>query len=544
VAAGKLEDSMPQAEAARSLSKLPTAMADAKVELKAWEDEQARYHERAKQQSDRTKSSRKDAAQWRGDGWIKGSPKTPKHPEIIGPTCSLALGPPPSLYPAGVYIHGSVGSGKSTLMDLFCLFSMQNLRVRRQHFHEFSVWLHESIHGLGNKAAANGIRKPRKHVLALLVDDLAESCDALCLDELAITNVADAAIFSELLRLLAQRHIAVVCTTNRPPEDLYKDGLHRDRHVPALITHLQERFLVAPINGKDFRAQMLQKHSEQETSSPSSSSSSSSADGSKVFFEGGTSEEVLEQVARPLEVTGALEPGEMKVSWGRKLDIPGTAGGFARFHFDDLCRKPLASEDYLHVARRFHTLYIHDVPRLKLEEHNEARRFTNLVDALYEHSVRLICHTQVPVGEVLKSVETLQNAHEDDGHDADRLGIFEKMYDDSPNFQIQIKEMGGRDKWRASQEKQMEAEQRALAARLNKMGNAEAVQGTTGSGWSAAPAGSDLSAPDEGVAGVMVAAVGSLQESGFAARRAVSRLKEMQTSSYLETARQRRETMC
>merc|ERR1712226_531510 len=120
------------------------------------------------------------------------------------------------------------------------------------------------------------------------------------------------------------------------------------------------------------------------------------------------------------------------------------------------------------------------------------------------------------------------------------MGVFDKMYDDSPNFQIQIKELGSREKWKELQDRRLAEEQRHEAQRLGRLAAPEAAAKQTGSGWSAAPAGADLSAPDQGVAGVMVAAVGSLQESGFAARRAMSRMKEMQARPYLEAANQRR----
>ncbi|CAK0802741.1 unnamed protein product [Prorocentrum cordatum] len=103
-------------------------------------------------------------------------------------------------------------------------------------------------------------------------------------------------------------------------------------------------------------------------------------------------------VIAPLDVASAIQSMagqvvalEVKISWGRSLAIPAVAGGLACFHFNDLCRRPLAAEDFLCLATRFHTVFVHGVPRLSLEEHNEARRFTNLVDALYEHSVRLLC---------------------------------------------------------------------------------------------------------------------------------------------------------
>jgi len=539
VTAGQLQLSEPQVAAAAELARLPPALGEAREKRRAWEGQQDGLTAQATAVSSRNQAVREKAAAWKGDGWIKGRPSTPSAPAVVGPMCWLALGRPPPMEPAGVYVHGSVGSGKSTLMDLFCLFGLKGWRVRRQHFHEFSLWLHESLHALGGpRASSSGSSSstPRKHVLARLVDQLAEDTDALCLDEFAITNVADAAIFAEVLRLLAQRHVAVVCTTNRPPEDLYKDGLHRERYVPALVQHFRGSFLVSAVSGVDYRTEMLRSERS------ALGTAAGAAAPKRVFFEGGSPDDAL-STALPSEAA-RLVPGGIKVSWGRALPVPGMAEGTARFHFDNLCRRPLAAEDFLHVALRFHTIFVHSVPRLSLEEHNEARRFTNLVDALYEHSARLILHSEVPLGEVLRSVEALTQACADDGHDADKLGLFETMYDDQPNLQIQIKELGGREKYQELQERRLAEEQRATARHLGRLVAPEAVQGTTGSGWSSSPAASDLSAPDQGVAGVMVAAVGSLQESGFAARRAVSRLKEMQTMPYLESAQRRRETMC
>lgn len=409
-------------------------------------------------------------------------------------------------------------------MDLFCLTALKGWRAQRQHFHEFSLWMHQELHSM-RKASS----EPQRHILERLADKVSQSCDVLCLDEFSITNVADAAILAELLQLLAVRHVAVVCTTNRPPEDLYKEGLHRERYVPALVTHLRERFLVQGVHGADYRAVMYHADRiKQETVQCGDAVG-------RTLFEGGSVEEAL-------KVIPELNPGNLKISWNRQLPVPGQGDGFAQFHFDDLCRKPLAAEDFLIIASNFHTVFLHDVPRLTLEEHNEARRFTNLVDALYEHSVRLICHCQGRLEEVLQNIQVLQGASEDDNLDAESLGVFETMYDDSPNFQIQIKELG-RAKWEQIQEQKRAEEQRTQARRLQRLSNVDAVEGDTGSGWSAAPAGADLSAPDQGVAGVMVAAVGSLQESGFAARRASSRLKEMQTAAYLEAASRRRESM-
>lgn len=257
-----------------------------------------------------------------------------------------------------------------------------------------------------------------------------------------------------------------------------------------------------------------------------------------------------EVLAGDVEVTPVLAPGTLSVSWGRKLSVRAVGGGVARFHFDDICRKPISAEDFLYLATSFHTVFVHDIPRLRLEEHNEARRFTNLVDALYEYSVRMVCHAEVGLEEVLESVLSLKDANENDNPNLGKLGVFEKMYDDSPNSRIQMMELGSADKYKALKARDRKEEEAALlrkrrseVKRFKRLENAESLGKQTGSGWSASPAQADLSSPDQGVAGVMVAAVGSLQESGFAAKRAISRLKEMQTPQYLEAAAGRRKMM-
>lgn len=552
VGQGRLQANEAQEAAAQSLSQIPGALGAARAKRQQWDQAQASLTKVATEAAARTRNSRAESARWKPGKWITGEPKTPMVPEVVGPVCWLKAGPPPRLQPAGCYLHGSVGSGKSTLMDLFTLFGRAEFHVRRQHFHEFSLWLHQSLRDLG------GSRPDKSHVLARVADSAAEGTDIICLDEFAVTNVADAAIYADLLKLLAERNVAVICTTNRPPEDLYKEGLHRERYLPALIDRIREDFLVRPVIGTDYRAEMLRAEAARCSAAASSPAGGDAIRTPPVFFHGGCADEAFRTVFT-LDVGSAsgpgtgsadgvpdLGPGEVKVAWGRKLQVPGMAGGIARFHFDDVCRRAISAEDFLYLASSFHTVYLHDVPRLSLEEHNEARRFTNLVDALYESSVRLVCHCLVPLDQVLTSVEKLRTANTDE-HDADRLGVFESMYDDTPNFQIQIQELGGknggRQKWRELQERQQAEEMRASAKRWQRLSAPAAVEGDTGSGWSAAPASADLSAPDQGVAGVMVAAVGSLQESGFAASRAVSRLKEMQTSAYLEAARQRRDSM-
>jgi len=533
VANSRLQTNAQQAAAAEALDQLPGTLEKARDAHRNWDEQQKKLTVQAKAAAESVRQERKDAAEWRKGGWISRTPALPSVPSVVGPVCWLSLGPPPVLNPAGCYLYGSVGSGKSTLMDLFCLFGCHSWTVRRQHFHEFALWLHQSLRSLAGAAPG----APNSHVLARVADDVASSTDILCLDEFALTNVADAAIFAELFRHLSERHVAVICTTNRPPQDLYKDGLHRERYLPAMVAHIQSKFLIATVEGTDYRHKLLQDeiriaHESIDSHPPG------------VLFQGGSADAAL-QIALKSDESGfpLLAPGEVKVAWGRSLQVPKQGSGVACFHFDDLCRRALSAEDYLHLALQYHTVFIHDVPRLSLDEHNEARRFTNFIDALYEHSVRLVCHSAVPIDDVLVSVEALREVAADGSHTADSLGVFETMYDDSPNFQIQIKELGSREKWQELQDRRIAEEQRVEAQRLARLSAPLAAEGDSGSGWSSAPATADLSAPDQGVAGVMVAAVGSLQESGFAAQRAKSRLMEMQTAQYLEAAQYRRRAM-
>merc|ERR1719191_2245317 len=192
------------------------------------------------------------------------------------------------------------------------------------------------------------------------------------------------------------------------------------------------------------------------------------------------------------------ENEEVKLRWGRKMSVT-AAAGVCHFSFADLCVKPLGADDFVAIADVYHTVVLSGVRSLKVTEHNEARRFTNFVDAAYEASANLVlvAAEDISVDALLAEVVELQSVESEGGHQATQLGVFEKMYDDTPNFQLQIKEQG-----RAKYDERLKA--------MN--------------------AGSEDT--NDGKGGVSVAAVGSLQESGFAALRAISRLKEMQTERY------------
>jgi len=438
-------------------------------------------------------------------------------PEPLEPT------EPPEPSPAsyGCYVWGGVGGGKSLLMDLLvdCCGEKAGLNraVRRVHFHEFMHGVHQSLHLLRQEG--------RDRTTRAVAQQVAQEAQLLAFDEFQVTNISDALIVETLFDALFAEGVVVVMTSNRPPQDLYRDGLNRHLAIPQFLALLERRGVAFHqlVAARDFRAPL-------ETSEPALEEASSNVGGSRWrdFFckpelgEGG--DELLSTAfagAARLE-TGRGRPEEVPIAWGRKLKVSEVAGGVGRFTFSQLCAEALNADDYLLLARRFHTLVIADVPRFSLAQHNEARRFTNLVDCLYERHARLIVTADAPPEEVLASMEGLS------GILPRRAGI---AAEEGPHPD------GEPAARRGGAPSATPAEARGAAPQPQSM--EEAVQLAARGPNDAAP-GNDEQSTGSGVAGVMAGAVGSLQESGFAARRATSRLLHMQTAEYLAAHRRQR----
>lgn len=266
--------------------------------------------------------------------------------------------------PCGLYIWGGVGRGKSVLMDLF--FSSTNIeRRRRVHFHAFMLETHARINRQ-RKASSSG--DPIKHVAKNIVSQT----ELLCFDEFQVTDTADAMILQRLFKKMFERNLIVVATSNRPAKDLYKDGLNRELFLP-FVELLEDRCNVIEIDvSRDYRLEKL-------TTMP-------------AYFTPLNSESVkaVEQAFVRIAGTTNTEPTKLTVQ-GRTLDITRSANGVAIIDFKELCQRPLGAADYLAIAEVFNTLFITGIPRMGPEHRNEAKRFTNLVDVLYEHNVNLIC---------------------------------------------------------------------------------------------------------------------------------------------------------
>ena len=272
-----------------------------------------------------------------------------------------AQAPEPAAAIKGLYLWGGVGRGKSMLMDLMAEASP--VPARRVHFHEF---MQEIQAGL-NEARKRGDQDAVKPVAM----EVACKVRLLCFDEMQITDIADAMIVGRLFQVLFDQGVVVVTTSNRAPEDLYKNGLNRQLFLP-FIALIRERMEVVCLDSQTDHRQG--RHT-----------------GSQVWFHPADAEARREMDAIWDALTDSATPTpcviEMK---SRQFELPACAGDVARASFWDLCAQPLGAADYLALADRVKVLLIDGIPRLTASNYNEAKRFVTLIDALYEAKVRLI----------------------------------------------------------------------------------------------------------------------------------------------------------
>ena len=262
----------------------------------------------------------------------------------------------------GLYLWGGVGRGKSMLMDLFYETAPIE-KKRRVHFHAFMQEIQAALH----EARKTGV----DDAIAPVAEDVSQSVRLLCFDEMQITDIADAMIVGRLFERLFNDGVAVVTTSNRPPDDLYKDGLNRNLFLPfiaLLKTHMEVHELAADT---DYRQDRLS--------------------GEQVYFHPANAEARSKIDAIWDDLTGgASEPLDLTVK-GRTVRIEAFRNGAGRATFFDLCGQPLGPADYLALADSVRVLVLENIPTLSRTNFNEARRFVTLIDALYEAKVRLIC---------------------------------------------------------------------------------------------------------------------------------------------------------
>jgi cell division protein ZapE len=282
--------------------------------------------------------------------------------------------------PKGLYIHGDVGRGKSLLMDLF-FESVAIARKRRVHFNAFMIETHERIHAWrsltqGEKSRwVEFGRDAGDDPIAPVAKRIHSEAALLCFDEFQVTDVADAMILGRLFEKLFAYGVVIVATSNTPPDRLYEGGLNRQLFLP-FIALIKERMKIIELNGpRDYRLERMA--------------------GVNVYIMplSPAADAAMDDAWRRLTDTKKGDPLTLNVL-GRKLVVPQAAKGVARFTFDALCGKALGTADYLMLARTFHTLMIDRIPLLGPEQRDAARRFTLLIDTLYDAKVKLVCSAE------------------------------------------------------------------------------------------------------------------------------------------------------
>jgi cell division protein ZapE len=272
-----------------------------------------------------------------------------------------------------LYIFGDVGRGKSMLMALFyeaCPIKQK----RRVHFNMFMLEVHAFIHEWRQQNNTDAISALAKKIRA--------SALLLCLDEFHVTDIADAMILERLFSKLFESGIIVVITSNRHPDDLYLGGLQREQFL--IFTRLLQRKskVIELVAKEDYR--LMHLHALEAT---------------YYFPLDAHAGEFVQQSYNEFTNFAPKQAGVLQVL-GRKVILSAVHGDIALTSFDELCVQSLGSADYIEIAREFSTVIMAEIPKLLAEKRNEAKRFMTLIDALYEHKVKLICTAEVPAQEL------------------------------------------------------------------------------------------------------------------------------------------------
>ena len=262
-------------------------------------------------------------------------------------------------------MYGGVGCGKTRLMDIY-YHSVSSTQKRREHFHHFMLDFHSHLHALRSSSA------PTSNPIPVIAQQYAASYKLLCLDEFQVTDVADAMILRTLFQALWVEGVVLVATSNRPPDDLYKNGINRDVFVPFIHELKQACHVLAMEDGQDHR--LL----------------GTVDDGVYHYPLDTAADERLSAMWQRLTEGEIVKPEKVTVMMGRFIEVRKAGKQAGMFDFDELCNRPLGAADYIALANRFQYIVIRGVPVMRSDQREIIRRFITLLDVLYERGTRLI----------------------------------------------------------------------------------------------------------------------------------------------------------
>ena len=279
---------------------------------------------------------------------------------------SLRVGKPAAAV-RGVYLWGSVGRGKTWLMDLFYQ-SLPFERRQRSHFHRFMQEVHAGLKRHAKKTDP----------LAPVAADIAQKCRVLCLDELFVSDIADAMLLSSLFERLSANGVTLVFTSNVPPQGLYRNGLQRQRFLPA-IAHLEQNLDVVAVDSSvDYRLRQLSK--------------------ARIYLDSAdaATPAALQMIYDDLADDEADDGTRQVTVLGRRIPVVRESDNVIWFEFAAICCGPRGQTDYIEIAREYQSVLVTGIPVLTAADDNDARRFIALVDEFYDRGVKLIVSAAAP----------------------------------------------------------------------------------------------------------------------------------------------------